>query len=458
MDHIPFVTGFQQPEIPLWATEDMTYSITMSELFDYPRLQGWNAELIVNGDFTQASHQRNIKETARFLQSWLFFALLSAALDAPVKSQDFRRWANGGSQFVLSTRALNTYLQAWIRRRKDAPESEINRLVLQMSDAMILIHRLLPVIHDGGKHDHSLPPSLGFSLSILGNMLGFALPQFLGRKSLDSDVRTGHMRLWGDSWPVSGYLKDLFARRRWCPNDLFRLSKMVSTNALAYAATMPRTEDVSHDKCQVEHCAANDIDGYTYRTKHVDSNCLCCFIGSRGRDIALILENGGIPLIGLDSWASDQSLTMSLEVVRHEHGQSYTAISHVWSDGLGNVKGNRLPVCQIKRLHGLLQQIQRLNANQLGDQPYPKVFFWMDTLCIPLEAEHRKLAIRRMAETYEKATQVLIIDSELRRVTFNDTPHFESFARIAASGWMRRVWTLQEGVLASKYMSNSQMV
>ena len=451
MDHIPSITGLQHPEIPLWATEDTTYSITsISELYDYPSLHGWNADLFMNEDFTQASHQRHIKDIIRFLQSWLFFALLSAALDAPVKSQDFRRQANGSSQYVLCTRALNTYLQAWIRRGKDAPKSEINRLLLQMSDAMLLIHKILPAINDGGKYNHFLPSSLGLSLSILGNTLGFALPQFLGRKSLDSDIRTGHMRLWGDNWPVSGYIKGLFARGGWCPNDLFRLSKMVSTNALAYAATMPRSEDVSHEKCQVEHCAANDIDEFNYRTKHVGSSCSCCFIGSKGRDAALILESGGIPLIVLDSWASDQSLTSSLEVVRHEHGQSYTAISHVWSDGLGNVEGNRLPVCQITRLQGLLQQIQRLKAIQLDDRPYPKVLFWMDTLCIPLEAEHRKLAIRRMAETYEKATQVLIIDSELRRATFNDRPHFESFARIAASGWMRRIWTLQEGVLASR--------
>ena len=55
-----------------------------------------------------------------------------------------------------------------------------------------------------------------------------------------------------------------------------------------------------------------------------------------------------------------------------------------------------------------------------------------------------------MAKTYEKATQVLIIDSELQRATFNNRPYFESFIRIVASSWMRHIWTLQEGVLASR--------
>ena len=75
--------------------------------------------------------------------------------------------------------------------------------------------------------------------------------------------------------------------------------------------------------------------------------------------------------------------------------------------------------------------------------------WWCDTLCVPCEDEHndtRKLAISRMAETYRNASKVLVFDGELLRHSRN-APVLELYMRIKLSSWMRRLWTLQEGVL-----------
>src|SRR6266496_819265 len=77
--------------------------------------------------------------------------------------------------------------------------------------------------------------------------------------------------------------------------------------------------------------------------------------------------------------------------------------------------------------------------------------FLMDPLCVPLGMKCRKLAIRGMASTYQNCMQALVFDSELKRVTYPGKPSHELFARIESSGWMRRVWTLQESVLASRF-------
>ena len=75
--------------------------------------------------------------------------------------------------------------------------------------------------------------------------------------------------------------------------------------------------------------------------------------------------------------------------------------------------------------------------------------WWCDTLCVPCEEEHkdtRKLAISRMGHTYRTASKVLVLDGELLRHSRN-APVLELYMRIKLSSWMRRIWTLQEGVL-----------
>jgi hypothetical protein len=74
----------------------------------------------------------------------------------------------------------------------------------------------------------------------------------------------------------------------------------------------------------------------------------------------------------------------------------------------------------------------------------------MDTLCVPAAPEYkhvRKQAIRNMSHVYKSATKVVVLDSELLQCS-KDASMLELYTRIKLSGWMRRLWTLQEGVLA----------
>lgn len=77
----------------------------------------------------------------------------------------------------------------------------------------------------------------------------------------------------------------------------------------------------------------------------------------------------------------------------------------------------------------------------------------MDTLCVPLEDKmdsptdkFRKIAISRMRTTYEKAYAVLVLDAELQNSRYGSAE--EGLVRLTCSRWMRRAWTLEEGLLA----------
>ncbi|MDI1486487.1 MAG: hypothetical protein OHK93_005717 [Ramalina farinacea] len=156
-------------------------------------------------------------------------------------------------------------------------------------------------------------------------------------------------------------------------------------------------------------------------------------------EIGSILRNGDIPLIAMDTSTSPSQM----EVVRYkeqsEYCNDYVAISHVWSDGLGNPKANSLPRCQ-------LDHIQHL-VNKLDPEEAYLVPIWIDTICVPLIPELKSLAILNMDKTYRNATDVLVLDNSWQEVT-TTMPAVEIMMRIRYSTWMSRLWTFQEARLS----------
>lgn len=139
-----------------------------------------------------------------------------------------------------------------------------------------------------------------------------------------------------------------------------------------------------------------------------------------------------------------------------------------WSDGLGNSRENSLPECQVKEINRLVSALY-LNE-QPGDysgqvRPHTleaqlslssptqreagqRQYFWVDTLCVPVRPlELRKAAIKMMRIVYSKAEKVLVLDADLMQSTAKTT--YEAlFTQVSNSTWTRRLWTLQEALLA----------
>jgi len=121
---------------------------------------------------------------------------------------------------------------------------------------------------------------------------------------------------------------------------------------------------------------------------------------------------------------------------------------------MGCVSGNSLPRCQIRRLHKLCSQLYpepagKLFFKSLLRKPESSVALWIDTLCVPREKTYRRIAISRMSATYARAHKVLVLDSELLSLQ-KDVSSRDILLRMIGSGWMRRVWTMQEGALGAK--------
>ena len=269
------------------------------------------------------------------------------------------------------------------------------------------------------------------------------------------------------SQPSATEIRERMEQAGWCPHQIKYAMQTYESEVLLYLATINRSgfRDVDHRKCaRKRRCVAMNSDMKNYITRHVAPTCSCEMVAVAYEKLIKILSESGVPLIAI---RKDQDQNIRLHVEPRTLSSRYIAISHVWADGLGNPSQNGLPCCQLKRLQTQLGNLplSRENAGTyIGkllidykrfhisiSRPHSTPLFWMDTLCIPVKEEDkllRKQAINQMASVYAAAVQVLVLDSELCQCTTDSVSATDILARIWASSWMTRSWTLQEGVLA----------
>lgn len=292
------------------------------------------------------------------------------------------------------------------------------------------------------------------------------------RKARSSDRRTTNMIL-----PLNPELTLPYARLRakgWCPSRIYSLYFGVGLGAMVYISQFdtpparkphnvirirPATDSTSQDSlrgtpetseklCSPHNCASIQMNEETYETMHVEGCNDCHYMVADPSETLRILQNGSIPLIV--SIDPDEVMDSPKDIQLVESGTTtqkhYVAISHVWSDGLGNPKENALPRCQMRRLSRFIRSLPGTESNL--------VLFWIDTICCPPDstgrAEAQRLAIHSMARTYHDARAVLVLDEWLCMTDSSCMRDSELLLRIIASNWNSRLWTFQEGALARK--------
>jgi hypothetical protein len=188
----------------------------------------------------------------------------------------------------------------------------------------------------------------------------------------------------------------------------------------------------SHDSCTEHECTTNNINTDDYQMQHIADDCHCTSLKPAVGSIIESLQNNQVPLLQI---LGDEDSECKINVVPFDVGKNYVAISHVWSDGLGSTTEVGLPLCQICRISKLVAQV------------LPESLFWMDSLCVPSQRDMRKRAIGLMAQTYSQAKIVIVLDSGIRACSLQ-APLEEKLLQVIASGWMHRLWTVQEALLA----------
>ena len=437
MDHLPLPHSSAYPpfEVPF-----LGFGYMGGPFLDYDKREG-----ITYADLFQCSAlTKPISQIATFIQSWLFFGLIDSILDVSIPTTTFVQPSScdESGRANLSTAKLPSITFAWIQRvrnlrcetaneRADKAEWQAHAYAC-LEKSHSILHRL--VVYS----PQLLPSEVYVSLLAVGEYLATA--SIVAFDTLQPPILD-----WAPTLVSQDILSARMRAQQWCPSQIASIRATGSVAALYFASHLEGRRDGEHRECNTIKCCEYQVDEKIYSTKHAEESCGgkgCRHVfADQGQMLSILLESDqSIPLICFgenETGTSEVSLLNSTEV------DVYVAISHVWSHGMGNNKSNSIWECQLRYL---ARAVKELYPGLEGP-----VFFWFDTICFPLQPiEAYNLAMQKMRITYENADKVLVVDASLRTVDESPLSTNECMIRIGSSPWMRRLWTLQEGILAEK--------
>lgn len=403
MDHLPIPAGVTRYpfDIPIVCTENYDYK----DFATYPTRKGYDISKLVTGNFD------GLEDLPKFLQTWLYFGLLSSILGVNI---DYREFEMDG---LLSTVALPRYLEEWKARvdefDADARIVERDRTYMLLVEATRVGRWLTPKDKAG-----PIPQEIVLSMQVLVSTFAAAGSWIW---QIDGMNYGAQLNEWRNSSLVMWYMHGT----GWCPYTIKQYFAKMNSATMAYLSMFGRPDDADHGGCSWDECVGRNINMSEYQTKHVREGCDCSFLEVPQMEVRDIIRGGGIPALSLRDGC-----------VFVEQAKEYVAISHVWKDGLGNVGHNSLPECQLEMIS---EKIAEVGCST----------FWIDTICVPAEVELKAAALDTMGDVYRHAQKVLVLDASLRNASCKNGPT-ETFLRIFTCGWLTRLWTFQEAALAGR--------
>lgn len=410
---IPYLSSAQSDQPPYDNGDFATY---------IDRRPGWSADDIVNSK--QSGHSQI--ELAEIVQTWLFFGLIEKAFKNRAQQLDFVDVSETGKPLVTTAALWRLCYEEFLTSTDEQKNSDIRK---DLQKSIELAAEVVGRIHLDLEEIDKLLESVLYSVMILCDALQLSL-------------NPATAILPSRQWPMSDTLVEThMLQAGWCPSDVQRLTKMLDLHSLTLASRLPPRDHGGHGKCDDIRCYANDVVKGQYERPHY--NCDGCeeFVADPV-EIFEILEQGHLPLIDPNQTQSPKLLLQSTFKV-----PKYVAISHVWSDGLGNPERNAIYKCQLDRLQSLVARSSS-----------PALPIWLDAISCPREYKHMRersnkaydQAISFMRRTYQDADFVLVLDHSLFDLSVKTLTNLGILLRLISCGWTRRLWTYQEGVLAKR--------
>ncbi len=397
----------------------------------------------------------------KFVQDWLFFGVLRAILGR-LPQFDITEFTRRDTEYNhwITTKPLPMYLEKWLNHEIENPDGSVPRLLqaqLVLDKARHYVFEFCSVFALGTRPKWSIDDKVVFSIMILGETMSSALTK-IQRKTRFS------LRGWSDhdysrqGWGYSQVVLEAFREQPWwCLKTVAMLQGVMrnSTIGLLYALDMRPHErpGIKHKSCTKTECKAT-VQGKPLELENPEPfHCPDCDrenckeMGPDTQDLIRTINRGQIPLLRY------QTNTEKIDVVGMSAScnKEYVIFSHVWVDGFGNRKTNKMNQCVLKMFRSTFRDVKGENVVQQrrGDVEAPENF-WIDTLAIPIGencGDQRRMAIRSMHEIYKNAKYTVVLDFGLMGIDKGEG-YIQPAMRITLSNWMTRLWTLQEAFLS----------
>ena len=420
---------------------------------------------------------------AWFIQGWLYFGLLREIFGDSLQVEDFVRPIPPGRlqtvpyQWLLTTAKLPDYFERPHKLNRSilapyVPTKTTNKLVDLFT---FVVEQCNWFDHAQTGYDEEMPAVL-LSVRILIQTFDTYIEPYSYISFRNHIPNTIYEQDCLSTKPIQRHM--LLQRSAWCPHQVQYLVKTFTYHALIYLAEMKRdvAEWVDHSRCSAEsRCIAYNIDNGTFKGRHAEKCSGCSQVEAPLEEMMSILEDGDIPLLRCHRKA-DSPGELSLSYAKLSSSTQFTAVSHLWSDGLGTPSLNSLPRCQLQRLVDRIQAAESYGHGWFergitkclpSTSSAESTLLWLDVYCVPSSTSSTDIqrngrlkaaAIGRMVPTYALARQTLVLDYELQNYTPATTDPVraaaeeELLARVVVSGWRSRCWTHQESQLSRRIL------
>lgn len=424
----------------------------------YPAVRGWNMQRAWdNGDLRQAHlslQDENLEpavvgiRVAAMLQSWLYFGILEAIIGKWVDVTYLVRPNNAGVPLLYS-RNLPFALYAWLRKLKGLPaekrRADLDRAYDNLMIIATCLQKLLLWSDESTSSaqakwtEQNYPGYNGLILMITPAII--RMTDVIGttrdRVVAETDVRIVGFANLPDAQAIRNTrLKD----RGWCSFLISYCQHSMNDSVLDWLDGSQMTSpSQGHEACDSKECSRNNIDAGAYKMLHRTPTCQCKILRPQLQKVLQAIDENRIPTMAL---VGDRD-TLQLEVTSSPSDSSghYVAFSHVWADGLGSTTEQGIFTCQARQLAALAEQATEADMS-----------WWIDSVCVPDSKPYRQRSIAQLRNVYMNATKVIIIDSTISQCS-SDANAEQLLWTLASSPWMQRLWTYQEGFLATSIVA-----
>lgn len=471
MDHLPPPIDSEKHEVVYMYASSRRKVYHPQDFFSLPKEYDCDlVDLLEDGLREPWTHG----DPNEFVQSWLFFSLLAQVTNTDIHIEKFRREKEN-----LSTQELRTSIPQWKDREKETVEDSDtrSRRYVRASMALDAARRFVSkhcshirmdrddLYSVGDEPDHPawhtksedrLDAKLTLSLAILGETLELERPPVPSGSHGCLQFHNHSESQEGD-WGYSKYCREQLKSHGWCPFEIRRLeSTLASVIKLYYICKRdpPQPENKSkgrHSKCSFRSCIE---EREPYEALHVDGcDGKCKKHTIPEDDLVEYIDQGLTPLVirtnaGEIEWHGED--------LRKENVKTFFALTHSWEDGILHAgrdardKNDRhMLACQLSMFE---KTCARILKKQTKEKTTPgiaqTIYLWADVLCFPRDTRAKSTAINQMRDVYSKAYTVLVWDRSLMNTKRTTDYLIENNMKIRMSNWARRLWTLQEAVVA----------